>query len=233
MDNLAYLDELDRELAEYNREKTEAKLKPAERDGGFETARYGFQMEALEQGVTRLSTFAEAFEKDIVAIDERRNRDLLGVIGNIFAFIVCGALAIVFAFLALKMGIGGVISFFFCCVIFVIGAVYFGLRSANSLTAFLIKERTSPHDVLVEQNYIRSYKGEREYYFDCIGDLHARIGELRRLIDKVKKNGFITEKELERGRHLGEYREPRCIYKVEKFSLRDWLVFRAATRRVK
>ena len=115
MDNLAYLDELDRELAEYNREKTEAKLKPAERDGGFETARYGFQMEALEQGVTRLSTFAEAFEKDIVAIDARRNRDLLGLIGNIFAFVVCGALAIVFAFLALKMGIGGVISFFFCC----------------------------------------------------------------------------------------------------------------------
>ena len=40
MENEAYLDELDRELAEYNRERTGAKLKPAEKDGGFETARY-------------------------------------------------------------------------------------------------------------------------------------------------------------------------------------------------
>ena len=106
MENEAYLDELDRELAEYNRERTGAKLKPAEKDGGFETARYGYQLEAVEQGITKLSTFAEVFEKDIVAIDERRSRDFLAVIGNAVCFVASAAGAIVFAFLALKLGVG-------------------------------------------------------------------------------------------------------------------------------
>ncbi|MBO4697757.1 MAG: hypothetical protein J5643_10860 [Lachnospiraceae bacterium] len=233
MENEAYLDELDRELAEYNRERTGAKLKPAEKDGGFETARYGYQLEAVEQGITKLSTFAEVFEKDIVAIDERRNRDFLAVVGNAVCFVASGAGSIVFAFLALKMGVGGVVSFFFLCAICVAGAAFFGLRTLNNLTSYLIKERSNPHDVLVEQNYIRSYKGEREFYFDCIGDLHGRISELRRLKDKIEKDGFITDKELERARHLGEYREPPCIYKMETYSFRDWIVFRAATRKAK
>ena len=233
MGDEAYLDELDKELAEYNRESTGVKLKPAEKDGGFETARYGFQLEAMQQGITKLSTMAEAYEKDIVAIDARRSRDFLAIIGNALCFFICGAGAVGSGILIIKTGIGGAISFFFVLAICVGGACFFGLRTANNLTAYLIKERSSPHCVLVEQNYIRSYKGEREHYFDCIGDLHSRIGELRRFVEKIVKKGFISEKEMERGRHLSDYREPPCMYKVETFSFRDWLVFRAATRKVR
>ena len=233
MDNDTYLDDLDRELAEYNRETTGAKLRPVEKDGGFDVARYGFQLEAMKQSIQKLSTMAEAFEKDIVAIDERKSRDFLAVIGCIFCFLVAMAGAIVFGILAIKMGIGGVDSFFFLMAICIGGACFFGIRSANNLTSFLVKSRSGPHSVVVEENFIRSYKGEREYYFDCIGELHARVGELRRLVEKIEKEGHISDKELEHGRRLGAYREPPCIYKDENFSFRDWLVFRAATRKAK
>ena len=56
MDNDTYLDDLDRELAEYNRETTGAKLRPVEKDGGFDVARYGFQLEAMKQSIQKLST---------------------------------------------------------------------------------------------------------------------------------------------------------------------------------
>ena len=80
MENEVYLDDLDRELAEYNREAVGAKLRPAEKDGGYDIGRYQFQLEAMHNGIKKLATWADSYEKDMLAVDTRKSNDKMLIV---------------------------------------------------------------------------------------------------------------------------------------------------------
>ncbi len=224
------LDELDRQLEEYNREATGPKLRSADIDGGYDIGRYQFQHEAVSNSIHKLNVMAESFEKDMVSVDKRKSEDFYGVVAWILLFVICMAGSIWFGWLGLTMGIGGAISFGMLCLSFAIGACITGLKFINGLTSYLVKTRSGPHSNIVEDNNVRHYEGEKEYYLSCIGDLHSRVSELRRIAERIDKKGHITEQDMEKVRRLGKYIAPSCIYRVDRYTFREWVRYRLRHR---
>ncbi len=225
------LDELDRELEEYNRSVTNAKLRAPEKDGGYDVSRHTFQMEAMKLSLQKLMVQAEGFEKDVKLIDKRKSEDQIDLILKLLFFLAGMGIALFFGWLALTMGIGGAVSFGFLCLTGGIMAIIGGLASANSLTSYLAKLKAGPHSPLVEMNYLRSYAGEREYLFDCIGEVHKRAGEIRRTIEKIEQKGYISDEALEKAKRIGQYTAPPSIYKTEKLKFSEWFHFKATLRK--
>ena len=224
------LDELDRQLEEYNRKATGPKLRSADVDGGYDIGRYQFQLEAVNNSIHKLNVMAESYEKDLVTVDKRKSSDFYGLIAWIILFLVCMAGCLLFGWWGLTMGIGGAVSFGMLCVAFAIGACITGLRFTNGLTAFLVKTRSGPHSNIVEDNNVRHYEGEKEYYLGCIGDLHTRTSELRRIAEKIEKKGHVTEQDMEKVRLLSKYIAPSCIYRVDKYTIGEYVRYRLRHR---
>ena len=224
------LDELDRQLEEYNRKATGPKLRSADVDGGYDIGRYQFQLEAVNNSIHKLNVMAESFEKDLVSVDKRKTEDFYGLIAWIFLFVICMGGTILFGWWALTLGIGGAVSFGMLCLSLTIGACITGLKFVNGLTAYLVKTRSGPHSNIVEENNIRHYEGEKEYYLSCIGDLHSHVSELRRIAEKIEKKGHITEQDMEKVRRLGKYIAPSCIYRTEKYTIGEWVRYRLRHR---
>ncbi len=231
MENEVFLDDLDRELAEYNRNATGAKLRPAEKDGGYDIGRYQFQLEAMKNGLQKLSTWADSYEKDMLAVDGRKSSDRMEIVLYAICFLVSCVVFIVFGWLGLTGGIGGAVSFGMLCVAGAIGAAFFLIRLLNTITAYEVKTRSGPHSNLVEENNIRHYEGEKEYYLSCISEINGRSSEIRRVIDTIEKKGHVSEAELEKARRLAEYHPPMNIYREEKFAFREWVQYKLSHRK--
>ncbi|MBO7630726.1 MAG: hypothetical protein J6S78_00160 [Lachnospiraceae bacterium] len=232
MENDNYLDDLDRELAEYNRKATGAKLRPAEKDGGYDIGRYQFQLEAMRNGLQKLSTRAESYSKDIIAIDERKNAEKITILFDSILLAVCMGLFFLFGWLGLTGGIGGAVSFGVLCIGGAIGTCYFLLRLLNNVTAYLVKTKSGPHSNIVEENYIRHFAGEREYYLSCIGDINKRSNQIRRVIEAIEKKGHVSEATIEKARRLTEYTPPMNIYRDDKFAFREWVEYKLSHRKL-
>lgn len=224
--------DLDRELANYNKEMTGAKLRPVEKDGGYDQGRYEFQTQLITEGIESLNLKAQSYERDIRSIADERNRDIVAMILSALVMLVGLGLALGFGWLALTIGVGGAVSF---GMLFIIGLIGMGIGAvsfANKLTTFLAKEKAGPHSDLVEKNFLRSYKGEKEYYISCIGDIHKRTSELRRLLEKVEKKGHVSDDEIKHVRELIRYLPPMNIYKTEVLLFREWVRYRITRRKV-
>ena len=233
MSEEVYLDDLDKELAEYNKKTTGAKLRPVERDGGYDVSRYEFQMEAVKNGLDLLAIKADSIERDMRAIDDRKAKDVVMIILSGVTFLIGMGVAAGCGYIAVTQGIGGAVGFGMFCIIGAIGAAIFGIRFANYLTAFLIKKKAGPHTYLVESNYIRSYAGEKEYCMDCLSEIGNNSSRLRRYKQKIEKEGHISEEEMENVRRLGNYHPKMCIYKEEKFTFSEWVHYRTTLQKKK
>ncbi len=233
MSEEVYLDDLDKELAEYNKQTTGAKLRPAEKDGGYDVGRYEFQMEAVKNSLSVLAVKADSIERDMRAIDDRKAKDIALLFLSGVAFLIGMTLAVVFGYMAMTQGIGGAVGFGMFCLMGAIVAGIFGIRFANYLTSYLIKKKASPHCYLVESNYIRSYAGEKEYYMDCLSEIGTNSSSLRRYKERIEKEGHISEDDMENVRRLGNYQPPMCIYKDEKYTFAEWVRYRATLRKKK
>ncbi len=233
MGNEILLDDLDRELAEYNREATGAKLRPAEKDGGYDIGRYQFQLEAMHNGVKKLATWAESYEKDMLSVDARKSSDKMLIVLYGLCLLVSCVVFVVFGWLGLTGGIGGAVSFGMLCLAGAIGAGFFLLKLLNVATAYAVKTKCGPHSNLVEENYVRHYEGEKEYYLSCISEINARSSELRRVIDTIEKKGHVSEQTLEKARRLSDYTPPMNIYREEKFLFREWVQYKLSHRKQK
>ena len=231
MSEEVYLDDLDKELAEYNKATTGAKLRPVEKDGGYDVSRYEFQTEAVNNSLLQLSAMGESLEKDIRAVDTRKTSNQIGCFLSGFGMVLSAAIFIGFGYLGLTQGIGGAVSFGLLCIMGGVGAVFFGLRFANHLTAHLVMKKAGPHSHLVESNFIRSYAGEKEFCMDCLNEIGSRSSKLRRFKEKIEKEGHISEEEMEQVRRLGDYHRPPTIYKFEDYRFGEWANYMLTTRK--
>lgn len=233
------LDDLDRELAEYNAEIVPAEpvdLKETKKketvgwipfgEDQFSTsdADYQLQYQQLENVRTKLKSRMEEARKNYYGVEEAKKKtgktnkeEWLGTTGFfILVFLVMAVLSNTELFLAWLLLLIAI------CV-FAVRQYRILILQSFRYRIRCIQENGHPY---VESRKIKTYQKEEEYWHRKMTDIKTNLEHLETWEKKLQANHGLKEEEIEEMKKLGYIDNIPSVYTDEKPSLGDWIRYR-------
>ena len=228
------LDELDRELAEYNKvaeqpavpvvkEQEKTVWTPfGEPDSNEEdnSAEYEMQYSNLERVKHKLEERLNYARNTYLAIEKQQKKELSSLKGD-WAATVC-FLAFLWTALMLTRGT----PFFIAWVVLFLGLLVFTFRQLVVMLnrtvhykAMAIRDNAS---AVVETHRLKTFAKQEEFQHDIMARAQAQLEKVEGYRKKLEANRFLSEEDVSAVERLGYVEEHEMYYNNERFDLEDW-----------
>lgn len=228
------LDELDRELEEYNKnaEPIAAPVNEPEKkvwtpfgdpDSGEEdhySAEYEMQCSNLERVKHKLEERINHARDTYLAIEKQQKTEKSSL-KNDWVATVC-FLAFLWTALMLTRGTPFFIAWIFLFIgllIFTFRQIVVMLNRTVKYQAMAIRDNASP---VVETHRLKTYAKQEEFQHDIMARAQAQLDKVEGYKKKLDSNRSLSDEEMSAVERLGHVEEHEMYYNNERFDLEDW-----------
>lgn len=231
------IDDLDRELNDYNAQAAQEIKRAAEepknkKQGGVwrpfdedadDNPELQMQLNTLDRVRSHLTAAIADTKRRYNDIDEEQKKEKKQLIEEWFAAIIFFVLLYV------------VVGVLFSTVFKVAWYILFGMVVVFTFVIFwkLLKRTlnfriicTEGESAFIEKNKVSTYRNRREHLYAYLGALQEKLNHLEAIEKRMQRNGTLSEEELNNASRLGFVVEPPYPYQEKKYDVFEYLSLR-------